>query len=202
MTTFGKGRPAAKPDIEHSVKRYLSDSQPDGRPNQKQRQEQFQRSPGKKNRIKRPQTEKMYLDIEFSYASFSSDDTDDLSTLGVPVGQKEFVDPLSAWNELEPELDKRRSRNLDDMNSSRQLECQVGEIMIHFNSSVLRLSLPPGTDISLTGPTGYPVILPSPGHSPTSTLPRLHYHLPEARQQERHEKTRSGEWRARTPTSI
>ena len=58
MTTFGKGRPAAKPDIEHSVKRYLSDSQPDGRPNQKQRQEQFQRSPGKKNRIKIPKIEK------------------------------------------------------------------------------------------------------------------------------------------------
>ena len=134
------------------------------------------------------------IDVQFSYASFSSDDTDDLSTLGVPVGQKEFVDPLSAWNDLEPELDVRRSKNLEDMNNGRQLETQVGEIMIHFNSSVLHLSLPPGTDISLTGPTGYPVLLPSPVHSPTGTLNKLHYHIPEDRQ-ERHERTKSGEWR-------
>jgi len=168
MTTFGKARPGSNPDIENSVKMYLGDTKTPNS-NQKQRQEEFQRRP----------------DIQFSYASFSSDDTDDLSTLGVPVGQKEFVDPLSAWNDLEPELDIRRSRNLDEMNSG----------------SVLRLSLPPGTDISLTGPTGYPVILPSPGHSPTSTLSKLHYHIPEARQ-DRQERTRSGEWRARTPTSI
>ena len=111
------------------------------------------------------------------------------------------MDPLSAWNDLEPELDVRRSRNFDESHTGRQLECQVGEIMIHFNSSVLRLSLPPGTDISLTGPTGYPVLLPSPGHSPTSTLQKLHYHIPEGRQ-DRQERTKSGEWRARTPTSI
>ena len=45
--------------------------------------------------------------------SFSSD-TDDLSTLGVPVGHKDDLDPLSAWHELEPGLEKRRSKNFDD----------------------------------------------------------------------------------------
>ena len=129
--------------------------------------------------------------MQFSYAFFSSDDTDDLSTLGVPVGQKEFVDPLSARNDLEPELDVRRSK---DMNDGRQLETQVGEIMIHFNSSVLHLSLLPGTDISLTGPTGYPVLLPSPVHyqrvpstSSTTTYQRI------GRRDTRGQKVESGE---------
>ena len=195
MSTFGKGRPGSKPDIENSVKMYLGDNTRIDNPGQKHKQEEYQKRPGTQSNKWVWGIRKHFpfiTDIQFSYASFSSDDTDDLSTLGVPVGHKEFVDPLSAWNDLEPELEIRRSRNLEDLNQSRQLGCQVGEIMIHFNSSVLRLSLPPGTDISLTGPTGYPVLLPSPGHSPSSTLQKLHYHIPEDRQ-DRQERTKSGE---------
>ena len=49
---------------------------------------------------------------------------------------KDFHDPLGSWDDLEPELNNRRSHNLDldlDLDLTR-------------------------TDISLTGPTGYPVI--------------------------------------------
>ena len=49
-----------------------------------------------------------------------SDDTDDLSTLGVPVGHKDDLDPLSAWNDLEPELENRRSRNFDDFDGRQK----------------------------------------------------------------------------------
>ena len=62
---------------------------------------------------------------------------------------------------------------------------------------MLRLSLPPGTDISLTGPTGFPVLLPRypqqqlcsltslhcspPGLQDSSPTARLHYHVPSHR---------------------
>ena len=49
-----------------------------------------------------------------------SDNTDDLSTLGVPVGHKDDLDPLSAWNDLEPELENRRSRNFDEFDGRQK----------------------------------------------------------------------------------
>ena len=49
-----------------------------------------------------------------------SDDTDDLSTLGVPVGHKDELDPLSAWHDLEPELENRRSRNFDEFDGRQK----------------------------------------------------------------------------------
>ena len=59
-----------------------------------------------------------------------------MSTLGVPVDDRDEVDYLGGvLEQLEPTLEvKRRSRNFDDPN----------------RRSILRLSLPPGTEINLT----------------------------------------------------
>ena len=92
MTTFGKG----PRDIENSVKTYLH----------------YESSP---IIITQHGTDFPDLpDIKQRNSNSFSDDTDDLSTLGVPVGHKDDPDPLSAWNELEPELEKRRSKNFED----------------------------------------------------------------------------------------
>ena len=47
-----------------------------------------------------------------SLASPSSVDTDMLSSLGVRM--KEFPDPLADWEDLEPELEARRSLHVDN----------------------------------------------------------------------------------------
>jgi len=131
-------------------------------------------------------------DILLSSASLSTTaDTDDLSSLGVPVYRpksRDFHDPLDSWEDLEPELNNRRSHNFD-------LELDLTR-----------------TDISLTGPTGYPVVLPSTPTSPLGgSVQKMHYHYPEGRERsmERrrssgHSRARSGERssRARTPTHV
>ena len=42
------------------------------------------------------------------------------------------------------------------------------------------------TEISFTGPTGFPLVVPSPGHSPHSSTTKIHYHLPLHRQLQSH----------------
>lgn len=175
MTTFGKDRVQGKEksprdsDIEHSVKKYLDSVHYDS-------------SPVVVSSSTQPQPVVATLEAALTN-SFSSSHTDDLSTLGVPVDSRDEVDCLGGvLEQLEPSLEvKRRSRNFDREN----------------RRSILRLSLPPGTEVSLTtppgpapalvtgltGPTGYPVMVPSPGSmvmasSPTS---KIQYHLPSYR---------------------
>lgn len=96
-------------------------------------------------------------------SSPSSDGTDDLSTLGIRM--KEFPDPLASWEDLEPELNSRRSRNLD-------LERE--ELQLRPDHSLLS----PTHVVRLSGPTGYPVTIPSPKHSPYTSIQKLHLHTP------------------------
>merc|ERR1711971_790069 len=141
LSTFGQTKPKSnRPmSIEDQVKIYLAD-QVD--------------NPGEVVRITPKKGEVDYHakarpDITLSSASLSTAaDTDDLSSLGVPVYRpksKDFHDPLGSWDDLEPELNNRRSYNLD-------MELDLTR-----------------TDISHTGPTGYPVMLPSPA-SPSSPV--------------------------------
>jgi len=193
LSTFGRTKPKSKRpmSIEDQVKIYLGDEVD---------------NPGEVVRITPKKGEVDYHgvhakarpDITLSSASLSSAaDTDDLSSLGVPVYRpksKDFHDPLGSWDDLEPELNNRRSHNFD-------LELDLTR-----------------TDISLTGPTGYPVMLPSPA-SPSSPVggssQRVHYHYPEGRERSMERKksldrTHNGRARsherphsrARTPTHI
>merc|ERR1712059_181528 len=200
MTTFGRpisgtGRPLS---IEDSVKMYLGD-QVD--------------SPGEVVTITPKKKEVNYQEVharakpDISLHSTSSAntswDTDDLSSMGVPVSRPkscyaalcvhkspyafmskstQFPDPLGSWEDLEPGLKKIRSLNLEiDLNR---------------------------TDVTLTGPTGYPVFLSSPTHPPmgsSTSSQRIHYHYPEGRGRSTErgrslDRTSSG--RTRTPTRM
>lgn len=187
MTTFGPNicpDPSRPLSIEDSVKLYLGDQVDVG----------LSSGVGELVRITPLKGEVDYStlqrkarpDITLSSASLaSSADTDDLSTLGVQVSRPrstDFPDPLGSWDDLEPELNNRRSRNL--------------ELELDFTQ----------TDISLTGPTGYPVLLPSPSPSPIGgSRQRLHYHYPEGRRRSTErgrslERAQNG--RARTPTHL
>lgn len=124
-------------------------------------------------------------DITLSTASLATtDDTDDLSTLGVPISRPRnpgFPDPLGSWDDLEPDLKNRRSLNLENLDVNR-------------------------TDITLTGPTQYPVMLsnPSPASpsSPLGSLQKVHYHFPEGRERSTERSKSLERGRTRTPTRL
>ena len=114
MTTFGKG-PSDQSDIENSIKKYLDSVHYETSPIVVTQQGKYF-----------PPDISVWVVNFMSAAALQrnsnsfSDDTDDLSTLGVPVGHKDDLDPLSAWNDLEPELENRRSRNFDEFDGRQK----------------------------------------------------------------------------------
>lgn len=123
MTTFGKEKTellrtngdakSGKPDIEHSVKKYLDsvhyDSSPIVLPSPPRQR------PGESGQCIK--SKNVFVTIKTGVPriqpdSFSSSYTDDLSTLGVPKDEVDFLGGV--LEVLEPSLEvKRRSRNLD-----------------------------------------------------------------------------------------
>ena len=115
MTTFGKGQ-SGQSDIENSIKKYLDSVHYEASPIIVTQQGQSLLSPDISVCL-----ENLIFPAALQTNSNSfSDDTDDLSTLGVPVGHKDDLDPLSAWNDLEPELENRRSRNFDEFDGRQK----------------------------------------------------------------------------------
>ena len=129
MTTFGKEKTdlvtssdakVGKPDIEHSVKKYLNsvhyDSSPIVLPSPPRQR------PGAVVLTKSKQQTPIIQCLKGvprskPDSSFSSSHTDDLSTLGVPADEVDFLGGV--LEVLEPSLEvKRRSRNFD--NGSRR----------------------------------------------------------------------------------
>jgi len=194
LSTFGQANSTSKRpmSIEDQVKIYLGD--------QVDNPGEVVRITPKKGEVDYPGVHAKHAkarpDITLSSASLSSAaDTDDLSSLGVPVSRpksKDLHDPLGSWDDLEPELNNRRSHTFD-------MELDLTR-----------------ADISLTGPTGYPVMSPTSPSSPLGgSMQRVHYHYPEGRERSMERKksldrtangrARSQERphsRARTPTHI